>query len=97
MVEVIQDRERLLPGRAGLLRIPGSAVAVTEVAEGFGRAPAAADLMVQVDCLLITGRGLGVVAQMLVGVPEGRTADTMAAYLCRESSVSHSCHLDGGS
>ena len=57
MVEVIQDRERLFPGCAGLRRIPGSAVGVTEVAEGFGHAPAAADLAVQVDRLLVTGRG----------------------------------------
>src|ERR1039458_10400777 len=39
MVQVVQDRERLLPGRASLLRIPGGVAGVAEVAEGLGHAP----------------------------------------------------------
>jgi len=49
MVQVIQDRERLLPGSASLPRIPGSVADVTEVTEGLGQAPAAAAPAMQVS------------------------------------------------
>src|SRR5205823_6513960 len=49
MVEVVQDSERLLPGRAGLFRMPGGVVGFADVAEYLGLAPAVPDLPAQVE------------------------------------------------
>jgi hypothetical protein len=66
-------------------------VAVTEVAEGFGHAPAAADLMVQVDCLLVTGRGLGVVARCWWAYPRLSIALVTPSWLPRSRNISAAC------
>src|SRR5262249_33859245 len=44
VVEVVQDSERLLPGNAGLVRMPGRVVGFADVAEYLGLAPAIPDL-----------------------------------------------------
>jgi hypothetical protein len=70
MAEILQDRQGLFPGRAGLLRSSGRVAGVSEVAESVGGGPTAAGLAVQIDCLPIAGGRFGVLADLLVGVPE---------------------------
>jgi putative transposase len=70
MVEVVQDGERLFPGRARLPEMPGGVAGVANVTENLGLARAVAGLAMQVEGTLVAFDGFAVVAQVLVGVSE---------------------------
>src|ERR1700691_2216981 len=69
-VEVGQDRESLFPERASLPECSGGVAGVAEMAEGVAHAPAAAGRAMQVHCLQVAGSGFGLLAGLLVGIPE---------------------------
>src|SRR5215831_19489885 len=70
VVEVVQDRERFLPGRAGLVWVPSGVLGVAEMAERLGLAPAVVGHPVTAEGPLIAGGGFGIVAEVVVGVAE---------------------------
>jgi hypothetical protein len=66
--ELVEDGQGLLPGVAGGLRVSGGVVGVAEAGEGVGFVVAVADLPVELDRLLVAGEGLGVLAELVVGI-----------------------------
>ena len=70
MAEIVEDGERLLPGNAGLVGLPGGLEGVADMAERFGLGPAVADLPVEDEGPLVADGRFGVVAEVVVGEPE---------------------------
>jgi hypothetical protein len=67
VVEVVEDRQGLLPGDAGLPRVARGMVGVTEVGVHLGLAVPFAEIPVQAEGALIAGGGFGVMAEVVVG------------------------------
>jgi hypothetical protein len=70
MLQVVKDGQGLLPGAAGGQLVSSCLAGVAEVGEDLGPAAAVAGVAVDVECLLVAGNGLGVIAQLVVGIAE---------------------------
>src|SRR2546421_4903531 len=70
VVHFVEDGQGLLPGVAGGLRVAGGVVGVAEVGEGVGLVVAVAGVPDQSEGVLVAGDGLGVLAEVVVGVAQ---------------------------
>jgi hypothetical protein len=70
VTEAVEQGEPLSPCDAGRLEIARGAMGVAEMGEGDGFLAPVAELPEQVECVLVAGDGLGVVAKVLVGEAE---------------------------
>jgi hypothetical protein len=79
MAQVVEDVQGLLPGDAGLLRIPRSVAGVTEVGEDLGFIKAVAAFLEQVQRPPVASGGLREAADLMLGVAEAVPGQRLAA------------------
>jgi hypothetical protein len=90
VVEFVEDGQGVSPSEAGAVEVVGGVVGVAEVDDAVGLVVAVAEVVVQVDGVLVAGDGPGVVAEVLVGVAEtvprlGQTAAVIEFLVQSES------------
>ena len=70
VLQVLEDGQRLLPGRPGLGQLAGCVAGVTEAGERVGFVEAVAGFADHAEGALVAGGGFGEVAQVVLGVPQ---------------------------
>lgn len=70
MLQVVKDRECLLPGRTGLRRLAGGLSGVAEVGEPVRLMEAVAGFPGDAERVLVADGGFGEVAQLVLGVSQ---------------------------
>ena len=87
MLEVFQDGERFFPCLAGLLAMPGGVMNIAGVAERLGLAPPVTDLPVQVEGAVVTGNRFGMVAEVVVRVPQAVQGGSLQLWVAKRLTL----------
>ena len=89
VVELVADGQGVLVGVAGGVGVVGGVVSVAEAGEGGGFLVVVAEVAELVEGVVVAGGGLGVVAEVVVGVAEA--VPCVGAAAASEASSPHGC------
>lgn len=76
VLQVVEDRECFPPGCAGSIGVADGLLGVAEVAECLGLLVAVSEFQADIKGPLVAGDGIGVPAEVMVGVAGSRLEDT---------------------